>query len=125
MDIETQAYELAREGKSNASIMGILEISSGALTALLGTRPKIIFEILRGRADYIDNYLTRLQMVAAEEIKMDRLAYNAVVYCIERAAHYDQQLFVAHDVALIAGSPVQVNSQKYDPATVTQLLRRK
>lgn len=125
MDLETQAYELARSGKSNASIFGIMEISSGALTALLQTRPKIIFEIFRGRSEYIDDYLGQLQAVANDQVKMDRMTYNAIVYCIERAAHYDQQLFVAHDVALMAGSPVPVNSAKYDAATVTQLLRRK
>lgn len=123
MDYEL-AKKLASQGASNAEIFGALEITSGALQAIMQTNPKLLFAILQGRAGYIAWHHDEIMKCATGQEPLSRTQYQAVLYLLERAEQQSRALTVAHEMILIEGQPMNTSAIPQDSATVTQLLRK-
>jgi hypothetical protein len=119
------AYKLASEGASNAVIFGALNITSGALSALMQTRPHLLFAMINGRKEYIDELTAYIAGWASGEEPLTKLQYSAVCYLLDKADNQNKILTVAHEIILLSGQAAPDTEEKHDPATVTKLLRQK
>lgn len=116
--------ELATTGATNAEIFGALEITAGTLIALLQTQPSLIFNIIQARAEYLSHYLKVIEEYANGLESTSRFQYQAAVYLVERAELQNKQLTIAHELALVTGSPATATHQNVSSTKVTELLRR-
>jgi len=123
MTLEDKAFKLASAGHSNAEIFGALELTSGALQKLLQTKPQLLFRIIQGRTQYIQEFVDVLANVAMGGDGFSKGQLASIQILMQRAEDNNKSLCVAHEMILLAGTSAPSTEVPRDAGTVTQLLR--
>lgn len=122
--LHEKAYEVASEGKSNAEIFAELEISSGALQKMLMSDPHLVFNIVQGRARFLEPIVQTVADIGQGEAN-GRAKLSALKVLLERADANNKILMLSHELLFLQGLISIEDKQRMDSAMVTELLRKK
>lgn len=124
MKLHEQAYSLAKEGKTNTEIFGILQLSPGQVLKLCISDTPLLYAIIQGRSAYMEPFVNLLADEAKELVHRDAPARNfkALQTFLERYDRENRALGVAYDMGMIASAPAPRDNQLRG-AELTKALR--
>lgn len=123
-EIHEKAFQVAAEGKSNAEVFGELEISSGALQKMLMSDPHLVFNIVQGRAKFLEPIIQEIVDIGLGAAAQ-RGQLTALKTLLERADSNNKILMLSHELLFLQGLISIEDKQRMDSAMVTELLRKK
>lgn len=124
MQLHEQAYELAKQGKTNVEIFGFLQVSAVQLLRIAISDVPLLYSIIRGRTEYLDPFIRLLEQEATDLVAVggSQRNFRALQQLIERMDKETRALGVGYDLSLLSSAPAPKDNQ-LKGAELTKALR--
>lgn len=124
MRLHEQAFNLAKEGKTNIEIFGALELSPAQLLRITISDTPLLYEIIKGRIEFLSPYIKLLSEEASDLVSKEAPVRNfrALQMLIERYDRENKALGIGYDMSLLTASPAP-REQVMRGAELTAALR--